>query len=275
MKTTPPTPADPTLLPESPRRHFARNLGLAAAVAGGTALLQACGGSSSTPPLPVVTPPAPGLTDPDYLNFFLNLAYLQAEVYAYATTGKGIAASLQGANPGASNGGAQVAFTDPAVAAIAAELAADELAHVTLLRTALGGAAADKPALNLDALALGFASDAEFLTLARALEEVGLSAYLGSATYLASSSAVATSIQLLGAEAEHAGNTRLAVVEKAIAVTALDAADVPPSTTTYFSAGATGLGLPRTTRQVLNIVYGGTGALGAFFPAGMNGTIVS
>ncbi|HVA64385.1 MAG TPA: ferritin-like domain-containing protein [Terriglobales bacterium] len=275
MKTTPPAPADLALLPESNRRRFARNLGLAAAVAGGSALLQACGGSSTAPVLPVISGPSGGLSDADYLNFALNLAYLEAEFYAFATTGKGIDAKLQGTPSGTTTNGAQVAFTDPAVQAIAVELAADELAHVTLLRGLLGSAAVGKPAIDLNALKSGFGSDAEFLTLARAFEDVAVSAYAGSAEFLLASNSIATAVLLLGGESEHAGNLRLAIVEKGITVTPLDASDVVPTATTYFSADASGLAVRRTTRQVLNIVYGGTGASGLFFPSGFNGKIVS
>ena len=75
-------------------------------------------------------------------------------------------------------------FTDPRIADIAAEINADETLHVKFLRSALGGSAVAEPVINLNALGIGFASQAQFLTLARAFEDTGVSAYAGAATLL-------------------------------------------------------------------------------------------
>ncbi|MGH9466832.1 MAG: ferritin-like domain-containing protein [Terriglobales bacterium] len=261
------------LLP-SDRRSFARKIGLAAACLGGAALLNACGGVNNLAAPPVQTP---AITDADILNFALNLEYLEAEFYTYATTGNGIAGagiSTSGAGTeGLTTGGAQVSFTDPAVSAIAVQIATDEQDHVKLLRSALGAAAVAKPAINLNALGVGFATDAQFLTLARAFEDTGVSAYGGAAPLITSATTLGTAAQILGTEAEHSGNIRLLVVEKAIAVGALDSSDVLPSASTYFAVNSDGLSVIRSPRQVLNIVYGGSGASGGFFPSGMNGAI--
>ena len=55
---------------------------------------------------------------------------------------------------------------------VARDIANEEQMHVKLLRTALGSAAVAKPAIDLAALGIGFANVTEFLTLARAFEDV-------------------------------------------------------------------------------------------------------
>ncbi len=118
------------------RRRFLAGLGIGA----GTAAMIGCGynGTPVSSPLPpsggggTTTTPS----DADVLNFALNLEYLEAEFYLRAVTGSGLSAADIGANPGATTGGAQVNFTDPAIKAYAMEIAADELAHVQFLHGA-------------------------------------------------------------------------------------------------------------------------------------------
>src|SRR5262245_49608219 len=94
------------------------------------------------------------IEEQDVLNFALNLEYLEAEFYTYATTGKsitnfgiGIKGRANGANPtagGTTVGGSQVNFSNNELFTrdIAAEIGAVERAHVVLLRGALGSSAA-------------------------------------------------------------------------------------------------------------------------------------
>ncbi|WP_173928755.1 ferritin-like domain-containing protein, partial [Pseudomonas sp. GW531-E2] len=56
---------------------------------------------------------------------------------------------------GAVTGGRQVTFTDPLVAQYAREIAADKVAHVAFLRSALGAATVAQPAINIDGSASG------------------------------------------------------------------------------------------------------------------------
>lgn len=88
----------------------------------GGAILTACGGGSG----PAVGADAP--TDPEILNFALNLEYLEAQFYLYATTGAGLpdAQTTGTGTRGTVIGGTKVPFSDPVVAAYAKEIAADE-----------------------------------------------------------------------------------------------------------------------------------------------------
>ncbi|MES2458955.1 MAG: ferritin-like domain-containing protein [Armatimonadota bacterium] len=216
-------------------------------------------------------------TDIDVLNFALNLEYLEAEFYSYAVNGTGIDASLTGGagTAGATTGGAKVAFADANVAAIAAEIAQDELTHVRFLRSALGGQAVAKPAINLAALGIGFANETEFLTVSRALEDVGVSAYAGGARFIQNRDLFEAAGRILGTEAFHAGNIRHLLLRRGItSVPAVDAKDILPTTNKQFATDpTTGLAVARTPAEVLAIVRGANAAGGAFFPAGLNGNV--
>lgn len=260
------------------RRNFIKNIGLAGAGIAAGAVMEGCSGGSSIL--------AAGPTPDEVLNFALNLEYLEAEFYSVATTGAPLNASVLG-SPSQAMGGNQVAFTDPYVQDTAMEIAQDEMEHVKLLRSALP-TPVPEPAINLAALGIGFASQAQFLTLARAFEDTGVSAYGGAATYLVSNKTyLQTAAQILATEALHTGNLRLACILKNVTPFATDAIDIPPydpaidtggtqTTAAYFATDANGLALIRTPSQVLMIVYHTTStgvSSGGFFPNGLNGDI--
>ena len=250
------------------RRNFLKNVGMASAGITAGALIEGCSNSSNTNAQNVTVPQT------DVLNFALNLEYLEAEFYSIAVTGNRLSSSVTGANSTAT-GGAKVTFTDPRVADIAAEINNDETLHVKYLRSALGGSVVAEPAINLNALGIGFASQAQFLTLARAFEDTGVSAYAGAATLLSGNNLQAAA-QILATEAYHAGNLRLEVVQNSITVTALDSQDVVPNEQHFFPTDANGLAIKRTTSQVLAIVYASSTSgtkSGGFFPNGVNGNI--
>ena len=215
---------------------------------------------------------AKGVSDTDILNFALNLEYLEAEFYNYAVNGKGIdqqGVTLTGTGTlGPTQGGAQVSLSDPMMFAVAQQLAYDELSHVQLLRSALGKDAIAKPAINLAALELGFRSPAEFLTLARAFEDTGMSAYGGAAPLITSKDVLGTAARILAAEAQHTGALRLLVAQNRVPTKPLDANDIipPPSGSQFFSVDKNALATIRTPEQVLAIVK-------PFFPSGLNGAI--
>lgn len=248
------------------RRSFFERVGMASAGIAGLSLINGCLQGSSQ---------AQAVSQADVLNFALNLEYLEAEFYIKATTGGNLTAADTGTATGMTTGGNMVVFTDTRVRDIANEIANDELLHVRFLRTALASAAVAKPAINLNALGIGFASESQFLTLARAFEDVGVSAYAGAATLLTGDNLQAAA-QILATEAYHAGNIRLNTVQKAIVQSALDAKDQPATGTNFFPVDANGLAVRRTTSEVLAIVYASSTAgttSGGFYPNGMNGTI--
>jgi len=251
------------------RRNFIKNVGLAGAGIATGAVIQGCSDNSTS-----TNPKAQSVPETDVLNFALNLEYLEAEFYSVAVTGGTLNSSVTGGTSTAT-GGAKVNFTDTRIADIAAEILNDEMLHVKFLRTALGGVAVAEPAINLNALGIGFGSQAEFLTLSRAFEDTGVSAYAGAATLLTGNNLQAAA-QILAVEAYHAGNIRLNVVQQAITVKATDSLDVPPDEKHFFPVDANALAIKRSPSQVLAIVYANaaTGtASGGFFPNGLNGNI--
>ncbi len=215
---------------------------------------------------------AQSISDVDVLNFALNLEYLEAEFYYIATTGRriadaGIAITGTG-TAGATTGGGRVALDDRS-GTVAAQITIDELQHVNFLRAALGSAAIAKPAINLEALGIGFRNQNEFLTLARAFEDVGVSAYGGAVTAISSKAILQAAARIALTEAQHAGVLRLLVSDNRVVVTALDEFDVlplmSPAGRAFFVDGD-GLSIIRTPAQVLRVA-------GPFFPNGVNGNI--
>jgi hypothetical protein len=227
----------------------------------------------------------------DVVQFALNLEYLEAEFYSVATTGQTLAqrgvpiTGIGNSGPTTTSFG-QVSFGNNLVltAASARDISDDEIQHVMVLRNALtanGITPIAKPAINLDALASAGASLANqqtFLVLARAFEDIGVSAYNGGATLLAGSPYLMTAARILSVEGEHVGNIRLEIARLGIPTTALDGADVipPPSGSNMFSTNkANGLSAYRTPGQVLYLAYGFMANVtsGGFYPSGVNGIL--
>lgn len=174
------------------------------------------------------------LTDADYLNFALNLEYLEAQFYTLADSGQTIDQVGIGIGVGtATTGGGSVTvkptgvasckvpFTIPAVASYAKEIADEERKHVNFLRGALGVSAVAQPnidlynSFNVAASAAGigpafdpFASDVNFLLGSYIFEDVGVTAYHGAAGALTVSANLAAAAGILAVEAYHAGLIR-------------------------------------------------------------------
>jgi hypothetical protein len=277
------------------RRNFLRNVGLAGAGMVAGAVVEGCSSSTHA---------QSGVMPSDVLNFALNLEYLEAEFYSVATTGQTLASSVTGGTSMVQTSANNVAvpFVTQEVQDMANEIANDEMLHVQFLRTALGTAAVAEPPINLQALGNPFDNENDFLTLARAFEDVGVSAYAGAAPDLVSNTTyLQAAAQILAVEAYHAGAIRLNLILKENGwlpqtsgaqlpappvPAAVDSMDVPPqdpqpfslATAHYFTTLPNGLAVIRTPSQVLMIVYGSTAVgtmSGGFFPSGVNGAIKS
>lgn len=235
------------------RREFLRVAGTVGAAAGAVMLtgcdnLDATSENAVVPiPLPTPTPtPSPSgtaATDANVLNFALNLEYLEAQFYSYAAQGFGLPDVLLNGTgtQGAVSGGRKVNFTDTLVAQYAREIAADEVAHVSFLRQALGSAAVAQPAIDISvgpnsafsaaARAAGligagqtfdpYASDENFLLGAFIFEDVGVTAYKGAAPLITNKTYLEASAGILAAEAYHAGLIRTVLYRKGIAAPTL------------------------------------------------------
>jgi hypothetical protein len=209
------------------RRNFFKAFGTASALAGGFGLVTKAAHAQAAP------------SDADILNFALNLEYLEAQFYSYAANGVGLPANLlsgPGA-AGAATGGRQATFTDPVVAQYAREIAADEIAHVTFLRTAIGATAVAQPAIDIGSSPTGafstaaraaglipagasfdpYASDEAFLLAAFIFEDVGVTAYKGASPLLTSKVFLEAAAGILAVEAYHAAIVRTTLYAKGMA----------------------------------------------------------
>jgi hypothetical protein len=274
------------------RRHFMAAIGMT----GAAATMTGCSSSTST------AAPSSGPGQTDVLNFALNLEYLEATFYSYITQGTDLPSALTTGSGAVTGAPAKLTFATQQITDLLNEIYYDELSHVMALTGLLGPSAVPRPAINLAAIAPITAANA--LGIARAFEDVGITAYAGAAASLSDAN-LTFAAQILGVESFHSGALRLLCIQNAVAYVPIteDSYDVKPvdpgsaaaaaagpvsggffptAYATPSSAGSTTAGVPagfafyRTTSQVLNIVYGGGGAgttSGGFFPSGVNGLI--
>jgi hypothetical protein len=226
------------------------------------------------------------------LNFALNLEYLEANFYLYGSTGSGLSSTYTNGGPAPTGAPTGITFDSYTLSVIKA-LAQDEMNHIEQIQatiTALGGTPIAQPAINYAAMGQ-ITTQAQYLAASRQFTAVGNSAYCGGAQLLVSNPTVLTVAgQILGAEGQHAGALNYCCVAQNIVSPPVDAQDVPPSSTEYFTVYPTSSSTPalspiRNTSQVLGIVYGVSTAAtttppagvtkGGFFPNGVNGSITS
>ncbi|HLI77667.1 MAG TPA: ferritin-like domain-containing protein [Acidobacteriaceae bacterium] len=263
------------------RRRLLTNLGLAAGAAGVLGVAGCSDDGTAPIPSPTTTPSVV-----DVLNFALNLEYFEASLYSYIVTGSGLSSADMGSSPGTVTGGAKVTFQYSAIANIAANLMAEEVQHVEFLRSAItsaGGTPISMPSLNLvPATAYAITNDQTFVSVARTIEAVGVSAYEGAAQYLTSAPSVLTfAASIHDLEAQHEGALRQACIYfpgGSVTSAPADSMDIPPTTAAIFNTNpSTGLNTVRTVSQVLQIVYATPGVTGTtkggFFPNGLNGNL--
>lgn len=155
------------------RTAFLRKAGLGAgAVAGSSAFFGV---------LPAIAGAGTAKSDVAILNFALTLEYLEAAFYDEAV--------------------AQGRFSGT-LGRFAKTVAAHENAHVRFLKGALGAAAVKKPAFDFKGTT---SNRAKFMATAQALEDTGVSAYLGQVGNIKSKKILGAAGSILPIEARHAG----------------------------------------------------------------------
>lgn len=223
------------------RRDFFMRMGGSAFVAGATALSSTAAEAQTAAP-----------TDNDILNFALNLEYLEAQFYSYASFGNGLDNTLltgTGTQGGLQAFGARaVPFQDPIVRQYAREIANDEIAHVKFLRQALTvnnvSAAVATPVIDISINANGafssaarsaklitgpdstfdpYLNDENFLLGAFIFEDVGVTAYKGAAGLLTSKTFLEAAAGILAVEAYHSAIVRTTLYGKGVAMPMLRA----------------------------------------------------
>lgn len=286
------------------RRRFLIGASRTGLALGTAALLDACGGSnggSSPTPTPTTTAtPSPTATsvinDQNALNFLINIEYLTAQFYGAAVGAPLAATLLTGTGvQGVVTGGRAVTFTDPLVGQYARELAAEDLAHVGLLRSMLGAVVVAQPAINIDGGASGaftqamlgagvigggtfdpYASDENFLLAAYFLADVTVTAYKGAGLLLTNTTLLGAVSGMMAAEAYHAGLLRTTLYAKGATNPTLrtnagqisdyrDSLDGPTdldqgitgtaTASNITPADANGFAFTRTAGQALNVFY--------------------
>jgi len=246
--------------------------------------------------------------DTDILNFALNLEYTETEYYLRGVLGT-TADEVFGTSLGGSvKGGRKVAFSSMVHEGLFKNICGNEIQHVKFLRMANGGAAIQRPRIDFDAgfaavaQAAGlpdfdpFANEMNFFLGAMLFEDVGVTAYKGSAKNIRNKRVLESAAGILATEGYHMGAVRSVIYKmgdraraRSIAVSNLrDQLDGPQDLdqpvvaigdkSNVVPANYNGIAYGRTPEHVLNIVYGNPAQgvmAGGFYPDGFNGRIRS
>lgn len=268
-------------------------MGLAGGAAG--VGLAGCGERSETPSAVV----AAGPSEMDVLNFALNLEFLEATIYSFATQGEDLPSGLIAGSGPIAGASSKLTFPNQETTDLLNEIYFDEISHIENLQRVLGSNQIARPALNL--AAAGQITTANLITILRQFADVGTTAYAGGLPLLTGRN-LSLAAQTLAVEGFHAGALRLIAIQQGVPFAPADALDVPTSDPGaqvlaiqgptlaggfFATAGAQtatpnvppGTAFSRTASQVLQIVYQAaaqTGvSRGGFFPNGLNGNIVT
>lgn len=238
MRSTTTNHKDPEINPVNPfetlldKRRSRRNfLAGASASLGAAALLSGCSDPGTTT---TTTTATAAYGDADYLNFALNLEYLEAEFYLRAATGSGLSSTNAGGSTTTVTGGTKISGLTSTQQNILNEIAFDEQQHVLFLRSALGSSAVARPNIDLtnsfNALANAagiastfnpFANWDSFLVGAFIFEDVGVTAYNGAAPLISTAGIaagyLAAAAGIMAVEAYHAAYVRTALTANVIA----------------------------------------------------------
>lgn len=288
------------------RRNFLRNLGFA--TAGTAGLIGTARAANGPQPAPTETDVAV-LNFALNLEYLEAEYYLRATTGA-GLEGAGIDVDGSDGSPASKvvvRKMPKVKFATAAFEDYANEIAIDEANHVRFIREALaanGAGIVARPRIDLlrSFEALGdligvknfdpFADEVSFLLGAFVFEDVGVTAYKGASPLLTDKGILEAAAGILGVEAYHAGVVRTLLYAQGPAVRGLvrkisavrqsldnsekdmDQGVVRGGKANLVPTDGNSIVFSRTTRQVLNIVYGAVDAKnGLFFPQGLNGGI--
>lgn len=277
----------------------------------GRAAVAAIGGIAASAAAPIAEAAAAEggrMTDPDILNFTLNLEFLETEFYLRGVIRQTMDQAM-GTSLGAPvRGGRKVAFSTPIREGLLKNITGNEIAHVKFVRStveALGGRPIPRPPIDFEAGFAGvaraaglpdfdpFADEMSFFLAAMLFEDVGITALKGASDMIRNKTVLESAAGLLASEGYHMGAVRSVLYKmgapahaRSVAISdlrdRLDGADdrdqrvAVDGRANIVPANENGIAYGRTPQHVLNILYNNPAAgvlQGGFFPEGVNGRV--